>query len=73
MSDAAERIWIGLGMPGYISDEPALDLYDVEYIRADIHEAKIKELEFLLRGARDLNSSLFRRLVKEPPRHYSSR
>jgi|11BtaG_2_1085332.scaffolds.fasta_scaffold80261_1 DNA repair ATPase RecN len=73
MSDMPDNIW---AIHVHIDDATWYEcpVPDTEkYIRADIHEAKIKELEFLLRGARDLNSSLFRRLVKEPPRHYSSR
>lgn len=73
MSDMPECIWAKhLGIDDATWYECPVPTTE-KYIRADIHEAHIKELEFLLRGARDLNSSLFRRLMKEPPRRHSSR
>ncbi len=35
MTEAPERIWASPGMPGY-TDEPAVGVYDVEYVRADM-------------------------------------
>ena len=39
MSKTPDQIWIGLGMPGYISDDPPSDLYNVKYVRADLVDA----------------------------------
>ena len=42
MSEAPEQIWTSPGMPGY-TDEPAIGVYDVQYIRADHVDALVKQ------------------------------
>ena len=40
MTEAIERIWACPGMPGY-TNEPAVGVYDVEYIRKDVSDALV--------------------------------
>jgi len=40
MTDAPEQIWASPGMPGY-TNEPAVGVYDVEYIRKDVSDALV--------------------------------
>ena len=48
---APERIWASPGMPGY-TDEPAVGVYDVQYIRSDVAQAMVaKAREDALREA----------------------
>ena len=42
MSEAPERIWASPGMPGY-TNEPAVGVYDVQYIRADHVDALVTQ------------------------------
>ena len=44
MSETPERIWTWRGVEWY-TEGPALEGDETEYIRADIHEARVKELE----------------------------
>ena len=46
-TEAPERIWAKPGMPGYINDGPVPGVYDVEYTRAALSDAKDKRIEEL--------------------------
>jgi hypothetical protein len=48
MTDAPEKIWVCIGMPGWLDDGPAEGVYDTEYTRTDISQARIAELEAAL-------------------------
>jgi hypothetical protein len=48
MTDAPEKIWVCIGMPGWLDDGPAEGVYDTEYTRTDISQARIAELEAVL-------------------------
>ena len=40
MTEAPERIWASPGMPGY-TNEPAVGVYDVQYLRKDVSDALV--------------------------------
>lgn len=45
MTNAPERIWAEPGLPGYLDE--ASNVYTVQYIRADIHDALVKAADEL--------------------------
>lgn len=59
MTEAPERIWASPGMPGY-TDEPAVGVYDVQYIRADHVDALVTQAreDALMEAAEVVNRNL---------------
>ncbi len=59
MTDAPERIWIGVGMPGWIDNGPD-ELWPTEYIRGDLPAAPAVDREAIMdivRGCMDPDTS----------------